>query len=184
MKNNTPVETAIQNAELQIAPVRFREMKHDPHCDCGICQYCGGQEDVYGNSTACHHPAHEQQITSLAAALAAEQEKTKEYEADRLMLEDMFRVDGRLEPDYEQGWNDAIKAAIEKFGRNAWVQEREAMLDEALQDEGTITTLNAKVKRMEDALEQANELILGMHRWHPTEASQEYLTDLAASEGK
>jgi hypothetical protein len=23
--------------------------KHDPHCDCGICAYCNGQEDVWGN---------------------------------------------------------------------------------------------------------------------------------------
>lgn len=22
--------------------------KHDPHCDCGICAFCEGQEDVYG----------------------------------------------------------------------------------------------------------------------------------------
>lgn len=23
--------------------------KHDPHCDCGICAYCNGQEDIWGN---------------------------------------------------------------------------------------------------------------------------------------
>jgi hypothetical protein len=23
--------------------------KHDLHCDCGICAYCNGQEDIYGN---------------------------------------------------------------------------------------------------------------------------------------
>lgn len=23
--------------------------KHDPRCDCGICAYCNGREDVYGN---------------------------------------------------------------------------------------------------------------------------------------
>jgi len=26
--------------------------KHDPYCDCGICQYCNGREDKYGNPTA------------------------------------------------------------------------------------------------------------------------------------
>lgn len=28
----------------------MKKMKHDPDCDCGICQYCNGDEDVYGNS--------------------------------------------------------------------------------------------------------------------------------------
>jgi hypothetical protein len=27
------------------------ETKHDPSCDCGICQYCNGSEDRYGNLT-------------------------------------------------------------------------------------------------------------------------------------
>src|SRR5258705_12382374 len=26
-----------------------RPIKHDPYCDCGICAYCNGQEDKYGN---------------------------------------------------------------------------------------------------------------------------------------
>ena len=26
--------------------------KHDPYCDCGICQYCRGDEDKFGNPTA------------------------------------------------------------------------------------------------------------------------------------
>lgn len=26
-----------------------RQFKHDPYCDCGICELCEGQEDVYGN---------------------------------------------------------------------------------------------------------------------------------------
>jgi hypothetical protein len=30
-----------------------------------------------------------------------------------LRLEEMFRVDGGLHPEYEKGWNDAIKFAIE-----------------------------------------------------------------------
>ncbi len=25
--------------------------KHDPYCDCGICQYCRGDEDKFGNPT-------------------------------------------------------------------------------------------------------------------------------------
>lgn len=25
--------------------------KHDPECDCGICQYCKGDEDLHGNPT-------------------------------------------------------------------------------------------------------------------------------------
>ena len=25
--------------------------KHDPECDCGICQYCNGSEDKFGNPT-------------------------------------------------------------------------------------------------------------------------------------
>ncbi len=25
--------------------------KHDPYCDCGICQYCNGDEDKFGNPT-------------------------------------------------------------------------------------------------------------------------------------
>jgi len=25
--------------------------KHDPECDCGICQYCNGDEDKFGNPT-------------------------------------------------------------------------------------------------------------------------------------
>jgi hypothetical protein len=25
--------------------------KHDPYCDCGICQYCRGDEDKFGNLT-------------------------------------------------------------------------------------------------------------------------------------
>ena len=25
--------------------------KHDPYCDCGICQFCNGDEDKYGNPT-------------------------------------------------------------------------------------------------------------------------------------
>ena len=25
--------------------------KHDPECDCGICQYCRGDEDLHGNPT-------------------------------------------------------------------------------------------------------------------------------------
>ncbi len=25
--------------------------KHDPYCDCGICQFCKGDEDKYGNPT-------------------------------------------------------------------------------------------------------------------------------------
>lgn len=32
--------------------------RHDPHCDCGICAYCNGQEDVYGRAhdpNADHH---------------------------------------------------------------------------------------------------------------------------------
>jgi len=27
------------------------ETKHDPYCDCGICQYCNGDEDKHGNPT-------------------------------------------------------------------------------------------------------------------------------------
>src|SRR5262245_51765432 len=27
------------------------QSKHDPNCDCGICAYCNGQEDVWGNRT-------------------------------------------------------------------------------------------------------------------------------------
>lgn len=34
----------------------------------------------------------------------------------KFALEEMFRVDERLSPDYEQGWNAAIAHAIEKFG--------------------------------------------------------------------
>jgi hypothetical protein len=26
-------------------------VKHDPHCDCGICPYCNGLEDVFGRET-------------------------------------------------------------------------------------------------------------------------------------
>ena len=25
--------------------------KHDPYCDCGICQFCKGDEDKFGNPT-------------------------------------------------------------------------------------------------------------------------------------
>jgi len=35
------------------------ETKHDPHCDCGICAYCNGQEDVYGNPTSPSAPSSE-----------------------------------------------------------------------------------------------------------------------------
>lgn len=44
---------------------QLREKKHDPDCDCGICQYCNGTEDIYGNSTA---PI---KIANLEAELAA-----------------------------------------------------------------------------------------------------------------
>lgn len=27
------------------------DTKHDPYCDCGICQYCNGSEDKFGNPT-------------------------------------------------------------------------------------------------------------------------------------
>ena len=34
--------------------ISMGDTKHDPYCDCGICQYCGGDEDVYGNPTTAH----------------------------------------------------------------------------------------------------------------------------------
>jgi len=31
--------------------------KHDPSCDCGICQYCNGDEDKFGNPTKKSEPS-------------------------------------------------------------------------------------------------------------------------------
>jgi hypothetical protein len=33
------------------------QTKHDPDCDCGICAYCNGQEDIYGNPSRLATPA-------------------------------------------------------------------------------------------------------------------------------
>lgn len=43
-----------------------QEPKHDLDCDCGICQYCNGTEDIYGNPTwprALHN--YERQVARL-----------------------------------------------------------------------------------------------------------------------
>lgn len=51
---------------------QLREKKHDPHCDCGICQYCNGTEDVYGNSTLPTKIVNlEREVTALREKLAA-----------------------------------------------------------------------------------------------------------------
>lgn len=39
------------------------ETKHDPWCDCGICQYCNGSEDKFGD------PTREQEVVSLSVAI-------------------------------------------------------------------------------------------------------------------
>jgi hypothetical protein len=38
-------------ADTELKPEAIPDYKHDPHCDCGICAYCNGEEDVWGNKS-------------------------------------------------------------------------------------------------------------------------------------
>lgn len=59
---------------------QLRGKKHDPDCDCGICQYCNGTEDIYGNSTAPIKIANlEAELAALKAKLDAVREIVAEY---------------------------------------------------------------------------------------------------------
>lgn len=34
-----------------IRPLKFQKLKHHPECECGVCNFCDGTEDIYGNKT-------------------------------------------------------------------------------------------------------------------------------------
>jgi hypothetical protein len=65
--------------EHRIRQAKEQETKHDVDCDCGICQYCSGTEDVYGNSTAPIKIANlEAEIAHLREKLAAAEKLLRE----------------------------------------------------------------------------------------------------------
>jgi len=45
-------------------------VKHDPHCDCGICPYCNGLEDVFGRETNPAPQAYREKAIEAAADAA------------------------------------------------------------------------------------------------------------------
>jgi hypothetical protein len=67
--------------EHRIRQAKEQETKHDVDCDCGICQYCSGTEDVYGNSTAPIKIANlEAELAHLREKLAVERDRREELE--------------------------------------------------------------------------------------------------------
>lgn len=51
MSHNIENPNAVQKGDMKQEELAQHGYKHDPYCDCGICQFCNGDEDKYGNPT-------------------------------------------------------------------------------------------------------------------------------------
>lgn len=81
------------------------ETKHDPNCDCGICAYCHGQEDVNGNPLA----AIRQGVAALAYTIRNAVANGAAWSPDIVAWANSLR---RTQPDNVPG-GELVRAAID-----------------------------------------------------------------------
>ena len=78
----------------------------------------------------------------------------------KFALEEMFRVDERLSPDYEDGWNAAIAHVIEKFGGPSHLFHENEELGYKLDDtERRLADANERLAEAEKTLARERQFI-------------------------